>query len=151
MGLLDRIFGRAKGERQHTPTGMTADAAEKIVQDYGAVLGSSAPAPGCVADLRNLPHSKERIKQALVFAIRLTKDPQTREQLKVGYISLADWQEDVGIDTLGIDLTKMHLNADPLELAKRIASQGNTMEKWTPLVQAEQEALKSELQKLGLW
>ena len=151
MGLLDRIFGRAKGERQRTLTGMTADAAEKIVQDYGAVLGSSAPAPGCVADVRNLPHSKERIKQALVFAIRLTKDPQMREQLKVGYISLADWQEDVGTDTVGIDLTKMDLNADPLEMAKRIASRGNAMEKWTPLVQAEQEALKSELQKLGLW
>lgn len=130
---------------------MTPEAAQKIVQDYGAALGSSAPAPGCVADVRNLPHSKERIKQALVFALRLTKEPQMREQLKVGYISLADWQEGVGNETVGIDLTKMDLNADPLEMAKRIASQGSVMEKWTPLVQAEREALKSELQKLGLW
>jgi hypothetical protein len=50
-----------------------------------------------------------------------------------------------------MDLTKMDLSADPLEMAKRIASQGDAMKKWTPLVQAEQDALKSELQKLGLW
>jgi len=150
MGLLDRIFRRAKGD-QHTPTGMTPEVAEKIVQDYGAVVGSSAPAPGCVADVRNLPHSKERIKQALVFALRLTKEPQMREHLKVGYMSLADWQEGVGSETVGIHLTEMDLKADPLEVAKRIAPQASAREKWTPLVQAEQEALKSELQKLGLW
>ncbi len=151
MGLLDRIFGQAKGERKHISTEMTPDAAEKIVQDYGAALGSSAPAPGCVADIHSLPHPKEQIKQAFVFALRLTKDPQMREQLKVGYISLADWQEGVGSSIAGIDLTNMELNADPLETAKGIASQGAAMEKWTPLVQAEQEALKAELQKLGLW
>lgn len=151
MGLLDRILGRGKGERKHKSTEMTPDAAGKIVQDYGAVLGSLAPAPGCVADVRNLPHPKEHIKQALVFAIRLTKDPRMQEQLKVGYISLADWQEGVGGGTMGIDLTSMDLNADPLEMAKRIALKGTAMEKWTPLVQAEQEALKAELQKLGLW
>jgi hypothetical protein len=150
MGLLDRIFGRAKGE-QRTPTEMTPKAAEKIVQDYGAVLGSAAPAPGCVADVRSLPHPKERIKQALVFALRITKEPQVREQLKIGYISLADWQEGVGSETVGMDLTKMDLSADPLEIAKRIASQGDAVKKWTHLVQAEQNALKSELQKLGLW
>lgn len=150
MRLLDRIFGRTKA-KQHTPTGMTPETAEKIVQDYGTVLESSAPAPGCVADVCNLPYSKERIKQALVFALCLNKEPQRREHLKVGYILLADWQEGVGSGTVGIDLTRMDLNADPLEIAKRIASQANAMEKWTPLVQAEHEALKSELQKLGLW
>lgn len=150
MSLLDLFLGREKGG-QHTPTEMTPEAAQKIVHDYGAVLASSAPAPGCVADVGNLPHSKEHIKQALVFALLLTKEPQMREQLKVSYTLLADWQEGVGNETLGIDLTNMELDADPLEMAKQIASQGNEMEKWTRLVQAEHEALKSELQKLGLW
>lgn len=125
--------------------------AEKIVQDYSAVLGSAAPAPGCVADARKLPHQKERIKQALVFALRMTKEPQMREQLKVGYISLSDWQEGVGDATVGIDLTNMGPNADPVQLAKRITTQGAAAEKWLPKVKAEQEALKAELQKLGLW
>ena len=150
MGLLDRIFGRTKTESSSSGA-MPPAVAEKIVQDYGAVLGSTAPTPGCIADARKLPHSKERIKQALVFALRMTKEPQMREQLKVGYISLSDWQEGVGDATVGIDLINMDLNADPVELAKRITSQGAAAEKWMPKVEAEQEALKAELQKLGLW
>lgn len=74
-----------------------------------------------------------------------------REQLKIGYISLADWQEGVDDETVGVDLTRMDPNADPVELAKRITSQGAAAERWTPKVKAEQKALKAELQKLGLW
>lgn len=150
MGLLDRIFGRPKAKK-YASGEMTLEAAKTIVQGYGAVLESSAPAPGCVADIRGLPYPKERIKQALVFALRVTQELQVREQLKVAYISLADWQEGVGGDTVGIDLTDMDPSADPLEVAKRIASQGDVMKKWTPVVQAEQGELKSELQTLGLW
>ena len=150
MGLLNRIFGRTKTE-QSSAGAIPPAVAEKVVQDYGAVLASAAPAPGCVADARKLPHPKERIKQALVFALRMTKESQTREQLKIGYISLADWQEGVVDTAVGIDLTNLDPNADPVELAKRIASQGAAAEKWTPKVKAEQEALKAELQKLELW
>jgi hypothetical protein len=150
MGLLDRIFGPTKTEQPSAGT-LAPAVAEKIVQDFGAVLASAAPAPGCVADVRKLPHSKERIKQALVFALRMTKEPQTREQLKIGYISLADWQEGVGDAAVGIDLTNIDPNPDPVELAKRITSQGAAAEKWMPKVKAEQEVLKAELQRLGLW
>jgi len=150
MGLFDRFFGRTRTESSSAGA-MPPAIAEKIVQDYGAVLGSAAPAPGCVEDARKLPHPKERIKQALVFALRMTKEPQMRDQLKVGYISLSDWQEGVGDAPVGIDLTDMDPNADPVELAKRITSQGAAAEKWMPKVKVEQEALKAELQKLGLW
>jgi len=150
MGLLDRIFGRTKTDSSNAGA-MPPAVAEKIVQDYGAVLASAAPAPGCVADARKLPYPKERIKQALAFVLRMTKEPQMREQLKIGYISLAGWQEGVGEATVGIDLSKMDPNADPVELAKRITSQGAAAGKWMPKVKAEQEALKADLQKLGLW
>jgi len=150
MGLLDRIFGRTKTESLNSDA-MPPAVAEKIVQDYGAVLASAASAPGCVTDARKLPHPKERIKQALVFALQMTKEPQMREQLKISYISLADWQEGVGDATVGIDLTKRDPNADPFEIVKRITSQGAVAEKWMPKVKAEQEALKAQLQKLGLW
>ncbi|MDQ3582141.1 MAG: hypothetical protein M3495_11260 [Pseudomonadota bacterium] len=81
----------------------------------------------------------------------MTKEPQMREQLKVGHISLSGWQEGVGSATVGIDLANMDSNADPVELAKRITSQGAAAEKWMPKVKAEQAALKAELQELGLW
>jgi hypothetical protein len=91
MGLLDRIFGRAKNESP-SASAIAPAAAERIVQEYGAVLGSAAaPAPGCVADASALPHPKERIKAALVFALRATTDRGMKEQLKIAYISLADW------------------------------------------------------------
>lgn len=92
MGLLDRFFGGAKA-KPNAPTGMTPEEAEKILQAYGHALEFSAPTPGTVADARTLPHPKERIKQAIVFAIRHANNPQMREQLKVGYICLADWQD----------------------------------------------------------
>jgi hypothetical protein len=118
----------------------TTKEAEKIVQEYGAVLASSALTRGLVADTRNLPHPKERIKQALVFALRSTKELQMREQLKSAYILLANYQEGVGDTTVGLDLTKADLNLDLAE-----------MKKWWPLVVAELQALKFELEKQGLW
>ncbi|MCK9419129.1 MAG: hypothetical protein M0R70_07105 [Nitrospirae bacterium] len=149
MGLLGRFFGRAKSKQ--TDSSLTPEVAEKIVNDYGAVLASAVPAPGCVADERKLPHPKEHIKQALVFALCMTKEPQMREQLKIAYITLADWQQGVGDAAVGLDLTKMDLNAEPDELAKQIMSQGADVEKWLQKVKAEQESLRGELQKRGLW
>ena len=45
----------------------------------------------------------------------------------------------------------MNLNGDPIELAERVAEPLRRMVKWQPVVKEEQEVLKSELQKLGLW
>lgn len=149
MGLIERLFRARKSER--IPEGMTHAVLEKIVQDYGAILGSGAPAPGCVADVRELPYPKEHIKLALAFALSVTDDPQMRSHLKSGYISLADWQEGVGERPVGIDLTKQDVNADPLELAREIAASADEMTKWRAVVSAEAEALKAELQELGFW
>ena len=150
MSLLDRLLGRKSLTSPAADT-MPPDAATRIIQEYGAVLRESAPGPGCIADVRNLPHSKERIKQALVFGLRVTKDPELREQLKFGYLSLADWQEEVGPNNLGIDPTNWDPAADPMQLAKQISAQGELLEKWKPLVRAEQEALEIELKQLGQW
>lgn len=150
MGLLDKILGRSKSD-QPTPATMRVEAAEKIVQEYGAALRSVACPGRYVTDVRNLPHPKEHIKQALILALRLNTDPTEREALKIGYISLADWQEGVGDIPVSLDPTKMDLNADPIGLATQIAAQGDRLVKWLAVVKEEQEALKSELQKLGLW
>jgi hypothetical protein len=74
-----------------------------------------------------------------------------REVLKSGYITLSDWQEGVGDEPVGLDVTKMDLNADPKELAKRIHDLPDGFMKWQAVAKEEREALKSELQKLGLW
>lgn len=43
-------------------------------------------------DVGALPYPKERIKRALLRAIALTPPGPAREQLKVGFVSLGDWQ-----------------------------------------------------------
>lgn len=143
MGLLGKLFGSGSGGDEMTP-----EAAEKIIQDYGAVLETSAPTPGCVADVDNLPHPKARIKEAIVMMLPLIEDHELREQLKTGYIWLSNWQEGVGSEQIGLDLMNMDPDADPLEMAKRISEQGDEMGKWTPIMQAEGEALKAELDSM---
>ena len=71
---------------------MTPTDVGKIVSDYGTVLEEKT-ALGIVRDLHSLPHPKDKIKQALRFALRVTKDNIMREHLKVAYISLSNFQE----------------------------------------------------------
>ena len=98
--------------------------AERVLQDYGIVLGTAAPQPGYVADVKALPHPKPRIKEALVVALRSMHDPHMRSQLRKAYVSLAVWQEGVG-------------GTRPGGL-------------WLVEVEAEQARLQSELQQLDL-
>lgn len=162
MKLLNRLFGRTKTEQTASDSLTLAAAAKKILAahaslnkiatDYGAVLASSAaPAPGCVADARKLPHPKEHIKKALVYVLRVIEDPQMRNALKICYISLANWQEGVGDTDVGVDFTKIDPTADIHELAKRITSQASAWENWSLKARAERESLVGELEKLGLW
>ena len=150
MRLLDRIFNRTKSDQQ-TAIELTFETAIKIIQEYAALLESATHAPGCVVDARNLPHPKQRIKEALIVALRSTTDPQKREQCKVGLIYLADWQEGVGDAPVGLDPRKLDPNATTLELAERVLSARAGMDKWDQVVKAEREAVELELKKLGLW
>jgi hypothetical protein len=147
LGLLGKLFGSSKT----ATSSITPAMAEKIVQDYGAALGTSAPPAGGVADARALPHPKARIKEALVFALHTTSDANMRKQLITAYLALADWQDGVGATPLGIDLTKMDLqgNPDVANLAKKFLTQNASMEKWRPQIEAEQRVLLAELQNLG--
>ena len=162
MKLLNRLFGRTKTTQAVSDSLTLAAAAKKILaahtslnkiaSDYGAVLASSAaPAPACVADARKLPHPKEDIKKALVYALRLVEDPQMRSALKICYISLANWQEGVGDTDVGLDFRKIDPNADIHELAKWVTSHASAWQNWLRKASAERESLVADLQKLGLW
>jgi hypothetical protein len=63
---------------------------ETIVRNYGSALVNAA---GSVRDVRELPYSKEIIEEALISAMKFTEDVVMREQLAVGFVSLADFQE----------------------------------------------------------
>ena len=57
----------------------------------------------------------------------------------------------MGSSPAGLDLTNLNPNAELEELAEQVLTQGGGAERWLPKVQTEQEALKGELQAIGLW
>lgn len=150
MGLLDRMFGRKRAEGGEV-IAMTPEDAITIVQDYCALLesGTNLPGPGCVADVRHLPHPKERIKRAVRSVLVVSTDPQLRNALANGYLLLADWQVGVGDRVVGMDPKKWVGDIDAQ--AKIVLDQTSAMEKWNAVVEAEAESLRSDLKQLGIF
>jgi len=119
--------------------------AEKIMQDYGAALEAFTPNGAKVADVRELPHPKERIKEALVVAMRANRDPQFAQQLVVAYLELSSWQEGVGDQH--VELLPEGPTPDPEQFLVR----HEAIKKWFDLAEAERTSLQAELTRLGLW
>jgi hypothetical protein len=70
---------------------MQSAEAQRIVQAYGAVLGENT-AIGSVRDIASLPYSKQQIKSAIQFALKVTTDKQMQSHFINAYVSLADFQ-----------------------------------------------------------
>lgn len=148
MSILARIFGRAK---RAPDAPISQQQAVEIIQKYGAILENGAPAPGCVADASKLPFSKAQIKEALVTGLKATTDSKMKGMLKVAYIHLADWQDGVGSADQGLDLSRINPEDDPVKLAEQVLAKSEGHDKWVPIALAEEEALKKELERQGLW
>ena len=119
---------------------MTAAKAEKIFRDFGASLNAAKKAAFFIADERELPHPRQRIKEAILYALRATQDPKMREELKSAYLSLAAWLP-------GIGKTKV---MTPFSLWKMVFFQRDELTKLTSASDAEKKVLQSELQQAGL-
>ncbi|TLU67343.1 hypothetical protein FE810_03410 [Thalassotalea litorea] len=101
------------------------DDVETIIQVYGEALEAAATLPPNLIDEIKLPYPKAIIKQAIIEGLKSSDDVEMKEQLKSGYIMLAEWWPD----------------------AKRTKQgQGISLK-----VLQEQAELKQELQRLGLW
>ncbi len=69
---------------------MEPSEAEKVIQDYGGALEAVADKLIVLSEAR-LPHPKEKIKEAILFALPLTSG-QMREYLRASYINLGMFQ-----------------------------------------------------------
>ncbi len=69
---------------------MELSEAEKVIQDYGRVLEAVSDQL-IVASETRLPHQKEKIKEAILFALPLTSG-QMREYLRASYMNLGLFQ-----------------------------------------------------------
>ena len=122
----------------------------EIVQKYGRTLEFDAPTPGSVADLNKLPYPKQKIKEALIQAMKITSDPQIKDHLKIAFISLADWQEGVGGEDIGFDFSKPDFPQDIIKRAERTSEIGDEVMKWMQISELERQQLTAELERLSL-
>jgi hypothetical protein len=127
-----------------------ADDFEGVVSAYLHHLERSAPTPGCVADTRELPCSKETIKTALRWRLLHTGDADFRDTLKVAYVALSDWQEDVGAEHRGLDLARLRKGLTFRERAEVIAEKAVEGATWAGKSNAEARQLHGELSALGI-
>ena len=149
MELLRKIIGREKSKED--PARLTLQSAQQVVEDYEHLLQTSPTLPGRVSDVSELPHDKETIKAAITACVYVTRDPVRTEQLRYNYLNLSSWQEGVGPETLGIDFSQLDLSVEPGELNQLLQKISDGMEKWTPIMEAEQKQLRSELQSMGAY
>ena len=133
------------------PEAMPLEEMNKIIQEYGTAMVHKAPPSGGVADVSSLPYPKSQIKRAIIQALYAVAGPEMATSLKAGYVKLSDWQEDVGEQSIGIDLSKFGMILDTGERADAYLEQENQIEKWKDQVNDEMESLQDDLEKLGLW
>ena len=145
MGIFSPLFfwNRQK------PASLSGTTPQNVVADFGELL--EAHVPGTVADVEQLPYPKDEIKRDILLMLTVAKDPQLREHLKIAYIFLSEWQVGVGPTHKGLDAATIDFTKSPLDLANEVASRAEDVQKWQPIVKAEEEALIGELRKLGFW
>ena len=144
--MLNRLFRR--GYSHIEPTTMSVESAHKVVHGYAGFLETDAPFPGCVADVNELPYSKDKIKAALALCVTTIDAPEITEDLKHGYLMLSAWQEGVGGQTLGLNYGELNLDEDPMLIAERVQRQSASIQTWEKLVKAEQVSLLAEFERL---
>jgi len=142
MGFLSRLFGQRQCADVKLPAA-TSDP-QTIIHAYAAVLGSRK---SIICDVSTLPFPKNQIKAALIIAMQDELDPQVRDQMKTGYMHLADFQEGVGSQSY--EVTPQDA-VDPQAFKKRIDGLKPAFTEMPQIVAAEAQGLTEELKALGL-
>lgn len=141
MGLLRRLFGR---KREAVDVGrLDLNELQRIVNEYGAVIELQSRTGSVVYDESTLPVPKEDLRKALLMLIASVRDTQSRDQLKAGYLMLADFQAGVGSRTIKID--PLDLTADPQAVAAKVAKQAEEVAHWQQVSAAEVARLRENL------
>jgi hypothetical protein len=141
MSIFSQIFGNKK--KSDAPKTLP----NVVVAEFGEVLGNRAPAPGCVADVDELPYPKKEIRVAILLMLAATSEPKLQEHLTNAYVLLARWQEGVGPTHKGLDVSKLDCTKSPQDISKEVLTRTEEMKKWQPMIDAETKSLLDDLQK----
>jgi hypothetical protein len=148
MGIMQKLFGRqavaAAGSKLSG-----REIIEELIHRYAVALEAHGTSGAMVSDISKLPAPKETLRQVLIALIPIETDPAKREWLKVGYISLAEFQPGVGDRGIALDI-KDRPGEDIRAKATRVAEQGDVVTEWMRKSVAEGQALLQELRDKGL-
>jgi hypothetical protein len=144
------LFDGSRAALGGTPDLRIAQALE-IVQAYGVALERSNREPGAVADANDLPYPKDTIKWALLLLLGAIREGAAREPLKVGYVSLAEWQDRARCEAEVVDSARLRRKIDPLALAREFAERAPPEDRCIAAARAEQTVLIAELRRQGFW
>jgi len=83
---------------------------QQILKAYGEAMnafgGAAAAGSGVIRDVRTLPYTKERIKRALLTALKRTPPGAARETLQLGFETLGHWQDTHASDPMAAMLAE---------------------------------------------
>jgi hypothetical protein len=133
----------------------TWDDSTALVHAYGAALEATAATNSIVVDQKHLPAPKDQIKAALLVALHTTQDPQMREHLKIGYLSLAAFHPGVGDAQVSLGGINLPPIPDPndhegiVALARAEAETAPEAERWRDISFKEHLQLAVELDRAG--
>jgi len=130
-------------------TSLPVDEAIKIIQDYGEIMLNKSPAPFYIADVKKLPHSKSKIKDALMLALSAKGREAMVDALKIGYLQLANWQEGIGDADLAIGMVDDGKSSE--EKLKLVEEHYELVKRWNALLEDERIVLKNDLVSIGVW
>lgn len=74
----------------------------KIIHAYGDFIGETNIPSGVISDEAILPYSKNEIKDAIKHILKVTRDNDEINVLKIGYFDLAYFQPNIGDKPIGI-------------------------------------------------
>jgi hypothetical protein len=131
-------------------TEMSIEEANRIINAYGAVLAKASESGAVAYDAVLLPHPKDKIKRAILIALRHVSNIEQSMPLVAGYLGLADFQFGIGpsleplvsgpVPTTGADLEKT---------LRQVLDREPRWKKWTEIARKEMEILNQELRANG--
>lgn len=130
---------------------LNSDEINQIIQSFGSLMESMDTLT--FYDSTMLKYGKNKTKKAIILAIKLSKDPQMTDFLKMGLQNLVQFQDGIGEKpiTKGMDLTSEKpieemTDEDLDRIASTISENSAQSEKWESLNQTAKmeynEALK---------
>jgi hypothetical protein len=148
MGIFSGLMGDKEDAKKIQKK---LEQAQSIIRSYGPVLEEKGQKQLYVSDESKLPYPKEQIKKAIFIALIVSDDPDTREMLKTGYLSLCLWQMGVGEKDVmySFDPDIVNINDSPEKIVQDLREAEKEMDSsWLRIINHDRHSLKQDLETL---